>query len=221
MPSLVPNRFLVRIAHPCPYVRTMPAKDDDDNHLLELPESARLQTFAELDEIESSADVRIAWNELGLGIQATITGKEKEPIGDVDKPKLAEGLTLWIDTRGDRTAHRASRFCHQFHFMPSAGGPDKNEPAFLQVKVNRALQDAAIVESSAVPFRCHRLKKGYRLEAFLNSAALSGYDPDQYPRLGVYYQVRDAELGDMYLGVNSDFPFADDPSLWDVLELVK
>ena len=52
-------------------------------------------------------------------------------------------------------------------------------------------------------------------------AVLSGYDPEQHPRLGVYYAVFDHELGDQFLSLNMDFPFADDPSLWGVLELVK
>jgi hypothetical protein len=33
--------------------------------------------------------------------------------------------------------------------------------------------------------------------------------------------VTDAELGQQYLSVNGDFPVHDDPSLWEVLELVK
>ena len=67
----------------------------------------------------------------------------------------------------------------------------------------------------------HRSKGGYRLEAFLAAAALYGFDPQEHPRLGVYYVVRDQERGDQFLSVNWDFPFGDDPSLWSVLELVK
>jgi hypothetical protein len=37
----------------------------------------------------------------------------------------------------------------------------------------------------------------------------------------VYYHIRDQELGDQFLSVGWEFPFADDPSLWAVLELVK
>src|SRR5689334_21183552 len=40
MPPLVPNRFLVRVSHPCPHVKAMPL--DGDDKLLDLPESARL-----------------------------------------------------------------------------------------------------------------------------------------------------------------------------------
>ena len=219
MPALVPNRFLVRMANACRYHRAMPLVEGDD--LLELPESARLNNFADLDGRANFADLRLAWNEFGLGLQLTVPAKRQDPQGDAERPRSADGLTLWLDTRDSRTSHRASRTCHQFHFLPTGGGPDKDEPAFGQAKVNRAQQDAPFADSATVLFRHHPLKAGYRLEAFLPASALTGFDPEQHPRWGVYYHIRDQELGDQYLGVNAEFPFADDPSLWDVLELMK
>lgn len=220
MPPIVPYRFLVRVAHPCPYVKGMPLGDDAD-HLVDLPETARLNNFAALDDQKNFADVRLGWNELGLGVQVAVKGKDQPPAGDVDRPRGSDGLTLWIDTRDARTGHRATRYCHQFHLLAAGGGPDKGDPTFSQTKINRALQDAPLCNPADVPFRGARARGGYRLEAFLPAAVLTGYDPDQYPRLGVYYAVRDQELGDQHLSVNGDFPFWDDPSLWGTLELVK
>ncbi len=220
MPALVPNRFLVRIAHSCPYVKEMPGDTDGaGDSLLDLPEPARLENFAALDGDKNFAEVRLAWNELGIGLQVLVSGKEKDPDGDAEKPTGSDGITLWIDTRDARSSHRASRFCHQFHFLPVGGGPEKDEPAIVQSKINRALQDAPICDTSAIPFRCIRQKRGYRLEAFLTATVLAGYDPEQHPRLGIFYHVRDTELGGQFLGVNSDFPITEDPSLWEVLEL--
>jgi len=220
MPPIVPFRFLVRVAHPCQYVRGMPLGEDAD-HVVDLPDAAQLDNFAALDDRKNFADVRLAWNELGLGVQVTVKGKDQPPAGDADRPRGSDGLTLWVDTRDARTSHRATRYCHQFHLLAAGGGPDKGDPAFAQTKINRALQDAPLCNPADVPFRGARVRGGYRLEAFLPAAVLTGYDPDQHPRLGVYYAVRDQELGDQYLGVSSDFPFWDDPSLWDALELVK
>ena len=220
MPALVPHRFLVRLAHLCPYHKAMPLAKEDA--LLELPESAQLANFAELDGKASFADLRLAWNDFGLGIQLTVAGKKIAPLGDAERPRSADGLSLWLDTRDARTSHRAGRYCHQFHFLPTGGGPEKNEPAAGQTKINRALQDAALADASTLPFRHHRLKGGgYRLEAFIPAAAITGFDPEQHPRWGVYYHVRDEELGDQYLAVNQEFPFSDDPSLWDILELAR
>src|SRR5947209_8099168 len=117
--SLIPPRFLVRVAHPCRHVKKMPREDADT--LLDLPESCRLDNFAALDGRTNFADVRLAWNELGLGFQAAVTG----------------------------------------------------------------------------------------------------FDPEEHPRLGVYYAVRDSERGEQTLSVGSEFPYAEDPSLWQVLELQR
>src|SRR5919202_42997 len=115
MSSLVPPRFLVRVAQPCRYVKDIPREDAD--RLLDLPESCRLDNFAALDGRTNFADVRIAWNELGLGLQVSVTGKDRPPQGDLDRPRHSDGVTLWLDTRDARASHRASRYCHQFHFL--------------------------------------------------------------------------------------------------------
>ncbi len=221
MPQIVPNRFLLRVCHPCPFVKDAPRDNDDDEYLVELPESARLDNFAALDEKENFADVRLAWNDFGLAVQVEVKGKAQPAVGDSDKPSASDGLRLWIDTRDARASHRGSRYCHHFAFFPTGSGPDKDEPFLTQSKINRALQDAPMANLADVPFRSHREKKGYCLEAFLPAAALSGFDPQEHPRLGIFYCVRDQELGDQFLSVGWDFPFSDDPSLWAVLELVK
>jgi hypothetical protein len=220
MPSLIPNRFLVRLAHPCPYVKDMP-RDKDDDHLIDLPETALVNSHAQLDGGLSFAEVRLGWNEFGLAVQVEVKGKEQSPVGDSGTAKSSDGLSLWIDTRDSRASHRASRFCHQFLFLAAGGGPDKDEPFLTQVKINRAQQDAPLANLADIPFRGRHTRTGYRLEAFLPATALSGFDPEQHPRLGVYYAVRDRELGDQFLSVGWEFPFSDDPSLWGVLELIR
>jgi hypothetical protein len=217
--TLVPSRFLFRVAYACPLVEAMPR--DNDDHLIDLPESARLDNFAAPAERRNFADVRLAWNPFGLGLQAEVKGKDQPPQGDANRPRGSDGVTLWLDTRDARTSHRASRYCHQFHFLPSGGGPDGDEPVFTQSKIHRALQDAPLCAASAVPFRAAAVKGGYRVEAFLPAAVLHGFDPEQNPRLGVFYAVRDAELGEQTLGVNADFPYWEDPTLWSVLELQR
>lgn len=219
--TIIPNRFLVRLSHPCPFVAGVPNQSEDAEHLVDLPDSARLNNFADLDGAANFADVRLAWNDFGLALQALVTGKEEAPAGDAARPWSSDGLMLWIDTRDARSSHRATRYCHQFHFLPAGGGEDKDEPSVVPMKINRALQDAPLASPSDIPFRAARTKTGYRLEAFLPTAVLTGFDPAEHPRLGFYYVVRDCELGDQFLSVNGDFPFADDPSLWSVLELVK
>jgi hypothetical protein len=217
--SVIPNRFLFRFKYDCPRVATMPL--DEEDRLLELPESARLDPVAGLDGAPRFADVRLGWNDAGLGLSVEVKGKDQQPLGDPDRPRQSDGATLWIDTRADRSGHRASKTCHQFHFLAAGGGSERDEPLFLQTKIHRALQDAPLVSSADVPFRVERTKHGYRIEAFLSANALHGWDPEQYARLGIYYAIRDCELGEQTPGVGSEFPFAEDPSLWQSLDLIK
>ena len=108
--SLVPNRFLVRLMYSCPYVQKMPA--DDEDCLIELPPAARLDPFADLDRAPNFADVRLGWNEAGLGLSVVVKGKDNFPIGDIDRARQSDGVTLWIDTRGDRTGHSVPARAH-------------------------------------------------------------------------------------------------------------
>jgi hypothetical protein len=216
---LIPNHFLFRLSYPCPYMAKIPHESRD--RLLDLPERCRVDNFAAMDERRNFADVRLAWNELGLAAQVEVRGKEQPPRGDAARPRSSDGLSLWLDTRDARTSHRASRYCHLFHFLPTGSGPDADEPTMVQAKINRALQDAPIAPPGSVPFRVVPAKGGYVLEVFLPAAALNGFDPEQNPRLGFYYSVRDSELGEQTLGLGADFPFWEDPSLWSVLRLER
>jgi hypothetical protein len=217
--SLVPYRFLFRVAHPCPYAADVPREDRDE--LLDLSPECRLEGFDEMDGRRHFADVRLAWNEGGLAVQVEVRGKQEPPAADASRPRQSDGLTLWLDTRDARTSHRASRHCHQFHFLAAGGGPERDQPVFVQGKIHRAAQDAPAVPAASVAFHGRPVRGGYRLEAFLPAAVLNGFDPEQNRRLGVFYAVHDRELGEQTLGLGLDFPFAEDPSLWGVLELVS
>src|SRR6202042_2091284 len=149
--SLIPYQFLCRIAYPCRYRREMPG--EDKGCLLGLPAEYRLANFATPGKKNGFAVIAMAWNELGIGIQVEVQGKENPPQGDAARPRSADGFTLWLDTRDARASHRASRYCHQFHFLATGGGPDHDEPAMIQSKINRALADAPLVASLSLNAR--------------------------------------------------------------------
>ena len=215
---LVPNRFLFRLALPCVHIADLPRQGED---LLDLPEACRIDNYGGMDELRNFADVRLAWNEGGLGLQVEVRGKEQLPVGDAARPRHSDGVTLWLDTRDARSSHRASRYCHQFHFLPAGGGPDRDLPIFLQSKINRAAQDASFAPGGSVPFRCVVRGSSYLVEAFLPAIALQGWDPEQNSRLGIFYAVHDLEFGTQTSSVGTDFPYTEDPTLWDVLELTR
>src|SRR5262245_31460985 len=217
--ALIPHRFLIRLAHPCRYVKRMPRPGAD--YLLDLPEECRIDNYAAMDGKKNFAEVLLAWNDNGIGVQVKVRGKENVPQGDASRVHGSDGLTLWLDLRDARTSHRASRYCHQFHFLPMGGGPDRDEPAFAQSKVNRALEDAPFAPPRSVLLKRKTRPREYVLEAFLPAIALNGFDPEQHSRLGFFYMIKDADLGEQTLSMGPDFPFWEDPTLWSVLELQK
>ena len=222
MNPLIPPRFLFRLAHPCPYVAEMPSNKLRNGRRLNLPEAGRLRSFADPNDSGIFGEIRTGWNEHGFGITLTVTGKRQPPRGDASRPWASDGLTLWIDTRDSRTSHRASRYCHQFHLLPYRSDEDSERSATLiQTPINRALQNPPEIDPKEVLIECQRTKSGYDLQCFLPAAVLYGYDPEQFPRLGIYYHLRDQELGDQFLAVGADFPISDDPSLWEILELIR
>src|SRR5262249_8324845 len=145
--TLIPHRFLFRVAYPCRYVKDMPREDDD--YLLDLPEACRLDNFAGIDEKRNFADMRVAWNECRLGLHVRVTGRDQPHQGAAARPGGSAGMPIWTETRDGRSSHRASRYCHQFHLLAAGGGPDQDEPVFAQSKINRALQDAPMVSAQA------------------------------------------------------------------------
>jgi hypothetical protein len=218
MPSLIPHRFLFRMMHPCRLFPGMPSADSE--HLIDLPERARIDLFAEPDEPKPFADFRIGWNAGGLGIQVEVRGRTTPLMCDPERPRQSDGFTLWIDTRGDRSSHRALRTCQQFHFLPTGGGPDRDTPLVIPEAIHRALHDSPLPAASDIPLNAILKKDSWRMEIFLNSGVLNGFDPEQHPRLGLFYSIRDTERGEQTAGLSSEFPFHEDPSLWATLELM-
>jgi hypothetical protein len=213
---LLPQTFWFRLAVPCTRIDGLPRAR---GRLLDLPGSCALPDTGALAGNPSWADVRAAWNPSGLAVAVEVTGKSgpitRDPIGTA----TGEGLTLWIDTRDTRTIHRATRFCHRFSFTlkPSRDGLNVQ---VAQKPIARALADAPSADLETISTRADLIRGGWRLEVFLPSEALNGFDPETNRRLGLAYQVTDLEREDRFLTVGRDFPIGEDPSLWAVLELV-
>jgi hypothetical protein len=217
MPDLLPHRFLFRYALPVRYDRKLPKAG---KKLLGLSADFALADFAELDQAPSFGQLRLAWNERGLGLSVEVKGKKRPPQCDSCSPETSDGLRVFIDTRNTQNIHRASRYCRQFYLLP-AGGPDGSGPVCVPAPIMRAREEAPRVNPAEIRLAADVSKTGYLVETWLPASVLFGYDPEAQPQLGFCYALRDAELGEQYLTVGPDFPFAVDPSLWSTLELKK
>jgi hypothetical protein len=218
MGSIVPHRFLFRYTFPVRHLQPLPK---NGKQLLDLPKECRIPDLSELDRAKPFGELHLAWNEGGLGISVTVSGKKHPLVCDVSFPEEADGLQVWLDTRNTQSIHRASRFCHHFCLFPKEGGSKQNQPIAIQLPMARAREDAPLADSNEIPLSVKITKAGYKLEAWFPAEILNGFDPESNQLIGFYYYLRDAELGEQFLTVGREFPFASDPSLWSTLELVK
>jgi hypothetical protein len=209
---LLPKRFLFHFALPCGYRE--PLWTDKP-----LEEQFRLASLAELENQTSPIEARAAWSDEGLAFWFRVTGKRQAPWCRANRPDESDGVQLWIDTRDVHNVHRASRFCHRFVLSP-CGGPD-NRAVAQWLPINRAREHPRAIKADQVHVRGKLFKDGYLVECFLAAGALTGFDPQEHPRLGFTFALTDRELGEHTLAVGSPMPYQEDPSFWATLELIK
>jgi hypothetical protein len=216
MEALISPTMLFRFVAPCYYTEQRWTASG-----IKLGERHRLPCFAELSGARSFADVRLAWSEGGIALAATVRGKQQPPWCRDSRIDDSDGIQLWIDTRNTQNIHRAGRFCHRFAFLPIGAGRKLDEPVAVLLAINRAKESPREIEPGALKVRCQRMADGYSLEGFIPAQALTGFSPADQPAIGFSYAVIDRELGWQTFSVGPDLPFAEDPSLWGTLDLVR
>ena len=213
---LLPTRFLFRFAVPCLHKEPLWTPQGAG-----LEAKHRLLHLAELEGQPAAAEVRAAWSEAGLAVAARVGGKRQPPWCRATRPEESDGLQLWIDTRDVHNVHRAGHFCHRFLLMPRGAGERIEDPAAMALPINRARELPRPIRPGQLQVRSRIGRDGYFLEGFLPAEALTGFDPQEHPRLGFTYALVDRELGTQTFGAGSPLPYQEDPSLWATLELVR
>lgn len=214
---VVPHQFLFRYSFPVLYDDKLPKRG---KKLLNLSSDFALPYLGELDDQPQIAELKIGWNEKGLGVAIEVASKKHPPICDISSPDQTDCLQLWIDTRNTQSIHRASQYCHHFCLFPTGGGKGKKSPVILQRPIAHAREESPLADIKKIKQSLTLLKSGYLLETWFPAATLHGFDAEENPKLGFYYSLHDTELGEQYLTVNREFPFAHDPSLWSTLDLL-
>jgi hypothetical protein len=222
MAQVLPGGFLFR------YQLSMDRLDRGPDRDSTLPDLDHISPVPTLDSLSKTpghgsavpfATLRLGWHDTGMGVQLDVAGKQRPVRCQETTPDSSDGLTLWIDTRNTQTIHRASRFCHSMTFLPSGGGPGQDRPIIISRPIARAREDSPPAPEAAMRIESRLLSDGYRLQAWIGSDALHGWDTDTIDAVGFTYHVRDKELGDQLLATSDEFPYDRDPSLWSTLLL--
>lgn len=216
MTSLVPNRFLFDFEFPLAYRAALPAIT---GRLRDWTDDERLVSLGELEGRKDFAEVWACWNESGLAVACRV-GRKHTPLHCDPRAFWAgDNLRLCTDMRDTRNVKRATRFCQQFYFLPTGGGPRRDQPVAASTKIKRAREDAPLVSVGRIAVGSHVTKSGYALEAHIPGSCLAGFDPAEHPRVGFYYMLEDADYGQQYLTVGDDLYWYQDPSTWATVVL--
>jgi hypothetical protein len=81
--------------------------------------------------------------------------------------------------------------------------------------------DAPLVRPGDIPIAARVSRTGYALTAHIPGRALSGFDPAENARIGLYYMLEDAELGQQALTIGDDLNWWIDPSTWATAVLTE
>lgn len=218
MPELVPNRFLFDIEVTIPYRSRPPAID---GNLSDWSDAEVLPSLSELDGKEDFAVVWCCWNENGLYMACKVEGKRRTPRCDPRHYWSGDNIRLCTDTRDTRNNRRATRFCQQFYFLPTGGGPKGKHPVAGLSKIRQAKEEAPEVPVERISIASNISRGMYALEVHIPPDCLSGFDPDDHPRIGLYYIVEDDDFGQQYLTVGDELNWLADPSTWATAVLAK
>lgn len=210
MDTLVPNRLLFRFEFPLRYRRS-PVIDGD---LSDWSDAFLVPDFGPMDGRPGFAKIYLAWNETGLFVACAVRGRRSAFQCDPQSFWKGDNLRLCTDMRDTRDIKRGSRYCQQFYFLPAGGGPRGDWPVAGAARIVRATENAPPVAPGLVQVAGQREGGRYTLEGFIPAEALSGFDPNEHQRIGVYTMLEDRDLGQQPLTVGDELNWYVDPSMW-------
>jgi hypothetical protein len=165
---------------------------------------------------ERFVDIAVAWNEGGIFIDAFV----EKPFEEALYPRFSEGdaIELFFDTRDLKTAGFATRFCHQFVFLPQpVQGIQAQEITHFRAEDSHPLCDAAELQVDA-----EIGAKTYQLQIFIPALCLHGFDPFSFDRIGFTYRIHRFKGSPQNFALSSQhFSLEQHPRLWASFKFIK
>lgn len=211
MIEAIPSRALFRFEIAIQRIRKPPLLSGDVSRW---DERFAAPALCQLDGQTPFADVFWAWDDDAFYASYRVRGKKSPPECDTAAWWKKDGFRLCIDTRDARDIRRATRFCRLFYVLPVGGGPRGKAPLVGTHRMSRAREPAPEVDLSAVRTAVRVERDGYGLEIAIPTSCLTGWDPVEHPRIGIFYKVKDVHLGGQQLSATDDMGWNVDPSTW-------
>jgi hypothetical protein len=179
-----------------------------------LDEACRLPSFADVAGVPDVLELWLAWSPAGLGVRAVAKGVGTTRWCHTTRPEDSDGLHLWIATRPTGDSHRAGRFCRRLALLPTGGGRLADKAAAVVAAIPRTSEVPAELPPDAVSIESAATADGWRIDAFISSAALPGWDPAEVPTLGFFAALVDRRLGRVPCYAPPEYPWDGDPTTW-------
>jgi hypothetical protein len=216
--DIIPKRALFAFEIPIDYCAKPPRVDGD---VSKWTRKFLAPALVELEGEEPIADVYWAWNEDGFYAAFDVPNRHGLPESDVKPWWKADGIRLCLDTRDARDIKRATRFCHFFYLLPLGGGAGGRQPVVGTHRMSHAKETPPASDLTAIRSASHVTRSGYSLEVALPASCLHGWDPAEHPRIGIFYKIRDTQLGPQHLSADDEMGWNADPSTWATGVLVQ
>ncbi len=165
---------------------------------------------------EHFAEIAAAWNESGLFIDVFVD----KPFEEALYPRFDDGdaVELFFDTRDLKTAGFATRFTHQFLFLPQAvQGVQVQELTHFRTEDTHPHCDPADLQVST-----EFTKKNYEMQIFIPAHCLLGYDPASFDRIGFTYRIHRYKGTPQHFSLSSQhFSLEQHPRLWASFKFIQ
>jgi hypothetical protein len=216
------KRFLFRFRFSCKHIPKMgTGKGYDLDETYRLPNLSELTTDSGHANYSQPFELRVGWNNNGFAFSLLVFDKKQRPWCRAIHPEESDGIQICLDTRDIKDIHRATRFCHRLIFLPTGNGHSQTAPGVFWLPIHRAKDHPNPIDLEKI--KLHNLVEAnsYRLDVWIPSDVLTGYDPKEHPTLGFHFVLIDREHGNKFFLVEPPFPHDQDPSLWGTLELIS
>lgn len=201
-------------------LRYRPVPPRIDGTLSDWDESFLLPPLIEIEDDVAHTDVFAAWNEDWFAIAFQSPERSGPPHCQPDNWWKGDGYRICIDTRDARENKRATRYCHFFYALPVGGGKNKRQPIIDLHTMSRAKESPPTIDASQIQIATHIEKQYLATEILIPATCLQGWDPSQYPRIGLFYKVKDTSAGPQHLTVDDELGWNVDPSTWATAVLI-
>ncbi|MFA6915610.1 MAG: hypothetical protein WC222_04375 [Parachlamydiales bacterium] len=175
----------------------------------------RLPDLSGLCAEEAFAEIYMGWAEQGLAIHVLCN----ETFNRVSYPDVTRGdsLELFLDTRDVKTSGYNTRYCHHFYCLPeSIEGHQAGEITHFRTEDAHEWCNHEDLEVKA-----SKHSGSYSLTLIIPSHCMTGYDPENFNRIGISYRVnRTVGPQQHFSAVSEEFQIEQQPSLWASFKLI-